>query len=146
MWTEFLNDTLLPTLLNVLSAFVTVLVGMAAVAARRWAAKQQAEWVATVTAAVTDAARVAVLKTNQTFVDDVRAAIEDGKLDRETAVAALVHARNVLKQSLGEEMWAAFVRIVGGEEQAEQAAATVIEAQVRAVKLEEMRAAASVAA
>lgn len=134
MWTEFLNETLIPALLTVMSAGITALVGVAVAALNRWAQKQKAEWIGRVMMNITEAARRAVLKTNQVFVDDLRAAMVDGELSGDDQRAALALARNTLRDEMGDELWEALLRIVGDEASAERVLDSVIESQVGAVK------------
>lgn len=135
MWTEFINETLLPALLTILSAGVTTLVGVAVAAINRWAQKQRQEWVGTVMLNVTLAAQRAVLKTNQVFVDDLRASMADGSsLSREDAKAAMEMAKRTLKAELSDELWQALLRITGSEAAANATLESIIESQVGAVK------------
>lgn len=134
MWTDFVNETLLPSLLTILSAAVTALVGVAVAAVNKWAQKQKAQWVATVMTSLTEAAKRAVLKTNQVFVDDLRASLADGELGLEDQQAALALARNTMRDELSDELWEALLRIVGDQSTAERVMDSMIESQVKAVK------------
>lgn len=134
MWSDFVNETLLPSLLTVLSAAVAALVGVAVSAVNKWAQKQRAEWVGTVMLNLTMAAQRAVLKTNQVFVDDLRAAMADGELTLEDRKAALEMAKRTMREEMSDELWQALLRIAGNAPAAERVIESLIESQVGAVK------------
>lgn len=134
MWIEFLNETLLPALLTVMSAAITALVGVAVSAVQKWAKYQKAEWIGAVMLSLTEAAKRAVLKTNQVFVDDMRAAMVDGELTLQDRQAAFELAKRTMMEQIGPELYAALQRIVGGPDMADQVIGSLIESQVAAVK------------
>lgn len=134
MWSDFINETLLPAVLTILSAGVTALVGVAVAAITRWAQKQKAEWVGTVMLNLTLAAQRAVLKTNQVFVDDLRRLSEDGELSADDRRAAMEMAKRTMREEMSSELWEALLRIAGDTLAAERVLESLIESQVGAVK------------
>lgn len=137
---EFIDTTLLPTLLNVAVVFVTVLAGMAINAIRKWGESQQMEMARNILIEAADAAERAVAFTAQTFTDNARTL--DGSLDPGQAREAMSIAITATKEQLGAEGMAILARAVGGSDKVSAVLRTFVEAAVSNQKLERETAAA----
>ena len=111
----FFQETLLPALLTVGGVFVTALTGMAIDAIRKWAEKQKNATIALVLQEVANVAERAVATVNQTFVDEIRLAHTDGTLTKGEAQNAMGKALMVARTQLGNDGWAALVKVAGSE-------------------------------
>ena len=125
---EFMDTTLMPALLNVAVAFVTVLTGMAIAAIKKWGEKQNAEFVRNILAEAADAAERSVAFATQVFVANARD--EEGKLDRGSAQNALHMAIEATREQLGREGLAMLSRAVGGDDKVSAVLRTLVEAAV----------------
>lgn len=128
MFAEFLNDTLLPALLTVLTALVSVGAGMAVGAIREWGAKQKAEWVRTVTAEAATVVENAVQMVNQTFTANARD--ENGKMTLNQSREAMSMALQAAREQLGIDGLNALMRLWGSAEEVDKNLAGLVEAAV----------------
>lgn len=135
MFNEFFNDVLLPALLTVLGVAVTTLTTVAIQAINKWADKQKEQWKASLMRELGVAAANAVASANQTFVDDIRASMDDGsKLTREDARAAATLAFNIAWQQLSQSTIEALSRLLGNMDEVRKSLNTLIEAEVGRAK------------
>jgi len=135
MWLDFWNSTVVPALITIVTAAVSVAVAYATAALKRLADKQKAEWAATIMSDVALAAETAVAAVNQTFADDIRAAVaNDGKLTRAEGQEALDRAFKIVVGQLGEAGWKALVKLMGSSGAATSALLDAIEAAVGSSK------------
>lgn len=135
MLQDLWNDVVIPALITLATGTLTILVGVAISAVRRWADKLEAEWAQNVMAEVAAAAERAVLAVNQTFVDEVRLARQDGKLTLEESRTAAQKALVIAKNQLGSDLFAALIKVVGGEAKADHVLLDLIESAVSSTKL-----------
>lgn len=131
---EFIDTTLLPSLINVAVALVTVLTGMAISAIRKWGEKQKSELFRNILAEAADAAERSVAYAAQVFVDNARD--EDGQLDRNSARDALQLALEATKRQLGAEALRLLARAVGGADKVDDVLRTMVESAVSKKKTE----------
>lgn len=134
MLQDFWNDAVLPAMVTLLTAALSILVGVAVSALRAWAAKQEAQWKQAVIEEVTNAVEDAVAAVNQSFVDDIKLAREDGHLTAQEAQTALTRARDIAVERLGKSGMAALQKITGGEAAAIVMIFNLIEAAVKRSK------------
>lgn len=130
MFAEFFQDTLLPAILSVGAAVVTLLAGMAIDALRKWGEKQKNQTVSIVLGEAASAAERAVAMVQQTFLDEVRVAREDGHLSKDEATKAFRLAIAAAKAQLGVSGLSALAKVVGGDAQANEVLSTMVEAAV----------------
>ena len=131
MLQELWNDAVLPAMVTLLTATLSIGVGVAINALRAWAAKQEAQWKKEVIDEVARAAEDAVAAVNQSFVDDIKAGREDGHLSTDEAMTALHRARDIAIQQLGKSGMAALEKVTGGNAQAIVTILNMIEAAVK---------------
>lgn len=135
---EFLDTTLLPSLLTIAVTLVTVLTGMATDAIRKWGQAQKTEATRKILEAVADAADRAVAATTQTFAQAMRE--PDGTLNPKAAAEAFSMAMVAAREQLGAEGLALLARLLGGEGRANQVLTTMIESAVQRQKVERVTA------
>lgn len=134
MFQEIWNDAIIPALVTFSTAALGVVATYAANALRQWAAKQEAEWKATIMHEAAQAAENAVAAINQTLVDDIRAAREDGKLTPDEAMMALNRAKSIAMEQLGRDGMRALEKIAGSNASAVVLLYGLIEAAVKRAK------------
>lgn len=134
MLQEIWNDAVLPAMVTLLTATLSILTGVAINGLRAWAAKQEAQWKQTVIEEATKAVESAVAAVNQSFVDDIKLAREDGHLTAQEATAALNKAKEIAVEQLGKSGMEALQRITGGEANAIVMLYNLIEAAVKRSK------------
>lgn len=137
MLQEIWNDAVIPALVTLLTAALSILVGVAISALRAWAAKQTAQWKRAVVDEVTKAAEEAVAAVNQTFVADIKAARADGNLTPDEAAAAFKRARDIVLTRMGEAGLAALAKVAGSKANAQAVVSDLIESAVSKSKLPE---------
>lgn len=130
MLQDIWNDAVIPALVTLVTAALSILVGVAINALRRWAEKQEQAWKALVLEEVAAAADDAVAAVNQTFIDEIRKGREDGRLTIAEAQEALNRAKDIAIERLGKSGMAALKKIVGGESNALGTLLGLIEAAV----------------
>lgn len=124
-----MQDVIVPALYALLVAVAPVFVGFATAAVRRWGKRQKAAWIQSVSYRVSDAVDSAVEAVEETFAKERRDA--NGKLTGRDAQIAFQRALSAAYVQLGEELMSDFVRIMGGEAQAAEAAGIMIETAVK---------------
>lgn len=134
MLQEIWNDAIIPGLVTIATALVSILTAYAVRALNTWAAKQQAQWKQAIMQEVTNAVEDAVAAVNQSFVDDIKLAREDGHLTAQEAQTALTRARDIAVERLGKSGMEALQRITGGEAAAIVMILNLIEAAVKRAK------------
>lgn len=134
MLQEIWNDAIIPALVTLLTATLSILVGYAISALRAWAAKQDAQWKRAIVDEATAAAAEAVAAVNQTFTADIKAARADGRLTAEEAATAFRRARDIALNRLGEAGLAALAKVAGSKAGAQMMVGDLIESAVAKTK------------
>ena len=131
MYQDLLTDAVIPAMVTLLTAVLSILTGVAVNALRAWAAKQEAEWKRAVIEEATIAAENAVAAINQSLVDDLKAARADGKLTPEEGVTALKRAADLAVKQLGEDGMKSLRKVAGNNADAILMLYGLIEAAIK---------------
>ncbi len=136
MFAEFLNDIVIPAIITVLGALVTVGAAYAVTAIRAFGKKLQNQWAEQVLERALVAAQNAVHTVNQMLVADLKAASEDGTLSVENGRLALNRALLAARRQMGVSGMANLTKAVGDEGEAVLVLSSLIEAEVDRMKQE----------
>lgn len=135
MFSDLLNDVILPALFSIAAAVVPILAGYIIDAVRKWGERQKAEWLRSVMSEAAEAAERAVMMVKQTYIDTLRAtSVPSDTLDPKAARHALHMALDAARKQLGADGLKMLSKAVGGGPEAERVLVTLIEASVAKAK------------
>lgn len=135
MFTDLLNDVVLPALFSIAAAVVPILAGYIIDAVRKWGERQKAEWLRSVMGEAAEAAERSVMMVKQTYTDTIRATSSPpDTLDAKVARHALHMALDAARKQLGADGLKMLSKAVGGGPEAERVLVTLIEASVAKAK------------